>query len=80
MGSYQLLEDSAQETRNSSLSARTVVQQCTHALLQVKPDTADADSEWVEVYLFFFYSLCPFLNIKLPHTLLHIKVVDDMMG
>lgn len=53
IGSYQLLEGSALEQRKNSMSARTVVQQCTHALLQVKPPTSDADSEWVEVFHFY---------------------------
>ncbi|XP_060790016.1 uncharacterized protein LOC132894343 isoform X4 [Neoarius graeffei] len=77
IGSYQLLEDSAQEQRTSSLSARTVVQQCTHALLQVKPQTADADSEWVEIhngiviYVCFYKGATEKIIPKMVNTLLN---------
>ncbi|XP_026789541.3 uncharacterized protein LOC113538579 isoform X1 [Pangasianodon hypophthalmus] len=77
IGSYQLLEDSAQEQRKGSLSARTVVQQCTHALLQVKPQTADADSEWVEIrdgiviYVCFYKGATEKIIPKMVNTLLN---------
>ncbi|KAM9466665.1 uncharacterized protein Hap1MRO34_015705 [Clarias gariepinus] len=77
IGSCQLLEASAVEQRNSGLSARTVVQQCAHALLQVKPQTADADTEWVEVrdgiviYVCFYKGATDKILPKMVNTLLN---------
>lgn len=73
IGSYQLLEGSAREQRNSSLSARTVVQQCTHALLQVNPQTTDTDSEWVEV---FYYLLCQLFTLSFY---VHVYILSQLM-
>lgn len=86
IGSYQLLGDSAQEQRNSRLSARTVVQQCTHALLQVKPQTADADSEWVEIrdgiviYVCFYKGATEKTIPKMVNTLLNATFFPTSTG
>ncbi|KAI5102212.1 putative D-tyrosyl-tRNA(Tyr) deacylase 2 [Silurus meridionalis] len=86
IGSYQLLEESAQEQRISSLSARTVVQQCAHALLQVKPQTTDADSEWVEIhegmviYVCFYKGATEKIIPKMVNTLLNTTFFPVSMG
>uniref|UniRef100_A0AAR2LC30 D-aminoacyl-tRNA deacylase n=1 Tax=Pygocentrus nattereri TaxID=42514 RepID=A0AAR2LC30_PYGNA len=86
-GSRQSPEDLAQERRNYSLSARTVVQQCTHALLQVKPQVAaDADSEWVEIhegmviYVCFYKGATEKIIPKMVNSLLNAKFFPTSNG
>ncbi|XP_047677786.1 D-aminoacyl-tRNA deacylase 2 isoform X2 [Tachysurus fulvidraco] len=86
IGSYQLLEGSALEQRKNSMSARTVVQQCTHALLQVKPQTCDADSEWVEIrdgiviYVCFYKGATEKIIPKMVNTLLNAAFIPVSTG
>ncbi|KAK3537290.1 hypothetical protein QTP70_006981 [Hemibagrus guttatus] len=86
IGSYQLFEGSAREQRNSSLSARTVIQQCTHALLQVNPQTTDTDSEWVEIregiviYVCFFKCATEKVIPKMVNTLLNASFIPVSTG
>ncbi|KAG9268129.1 uncharacterized protein LOC103035568 [Astyanax mexicanus] len=78
--SRQTPEESAQKQKSCSLSARTVIQQCSHALLQVKPQIADADSEWVEIhegmviYVCFYKGATKNIVPKMVNTLLNAKI------
>ncbi|XP_072546578.1 uncharacterized protein [Salminus brasiliensis] len=84
--SRQPPEDLAQKQRNCSLSVRTVVQQCTHALLQVKPQVADADSEWVEIhegmviYVCFYKGATEKIIPKMVNSLLNAKFFPTSNG
>ncbi|XP_066529855.1 uncharacterized protein [Hoplias malabaricus] len=85
-GSSQSPEDFTQERGKYSLRARTVVQQCTHALLQVKSQVEDADSEWVEIhegmviYVCFYKGAMETIIPKMVDTLLNAKFFPSSTG
>ncbi|XP_062863244.1 uncharacterized protein LOC134325113 isoform X2 [Trichomycterus rosablanca] len=86
IGSYRLHEECISERRSCSIGARTVVQQCTHALLQIKPQTSESDSEWVEIrdglviYVSFYKGATEKIIRKMASSLLNAKFIPTSMG
>ncbi|XP_026864650.2 D-aminoacyl-tRNA deacylase 2 isoform X3 [Electrophorus electricus] len=81
-----LPEDLVLERRNCIMSARAVVQQCTHALLQVKPQVPESDSEWVEIregmviYVCFYKCATEKIVPKMVNSLLNVQFFPASSG
>ncbi|XP_062824315.1 D-aminoacyl-tRNA deacylase 2 isoform X1 [Anolis carolinensis] len=62
--------------------ARTVLQQCRHARLQVKPPEQGSEAEWVEIqrgliiYVCFFKGASEEITSKMVNTLLNVKLSE----
>lgn len=52
------LSSSAVFHRSIRLQARTVIQQCSHAKVKIKPAIDGADAQWVEVSVFVALVIC----------------------
>ncbi|XP_076834545.1 D-aminoacyl-tRNA deacylase 2 isoform X2 [Brachyhypopomus gauderio] len=85
-GSRQLYSDSVPEQRNGLMSARAVVQQCAHALLQVKSQVPGSSSEWVEIhggmviYVCFYKGATEKIVPKMVSSLLNTKFFPASSG
>ncbi|KAJ8394266.1 hypothetical protein AAFF_G00048490 [Aldrovandia affinis] len=70
----------------SPVLARTVLQQCVHARLVVKPAEEQAPEEWVEiqrgmvVYICFFKGATEDIVQKMVNSLLHVKLCESDSG
>uniref|UniRef100_A0A8D0C3B6 D-aminoacyl-tRNA deacylase 2 n=1 Tax=Salvator merianae TaxID=96440 RepID=A0A8D0C3B6_SALMN len=66
--------------------ARSVLQQCLHAKLQVKPAEPDSEAEWVEInrglviYICFFKGASEEIIPKMVKTLLNVKLSETESG
>ncbi|XP_006006419.1 D-aminoacyl-tRNA deacylase 2 [Latimeria chalumnae] len=71
---------------NRLVVARTLVQQCLHAKLQVKPPGEQLEAEWVEtqrgmvIYICFFKGANEDLIPKMVSTLLNLKLCETENG
>ncbi|KAL4613051.1 putative D-tyrosyl-tRNA(Tyr) deacylase 2 [Arapaima gigas] len=74
------------ETSVCAPLARTVVQQCLHARLQVKPADQESEAQWVEIERGMVIYVCFFkgaeLNIipKMVNSLLNVKLCEADSG
>ncbi|KAJ8341688.1 hypothetical protein SKAU_G00339790 [Synaphobranchus kaupii] len=72
--------------RVSPVLARTVLQQCVHARLQVKPPEGESQAEWVEIqrgmviYICFFKGATEDIIPKMVNTLLQVKLCEADSG
>ncbi|XP_069494570.1 D-aminoacyl-tRNA deacylase 2 [Ambystoma mexicanum] len=71
---------------DKAVRARTVLQQCLHAKLQVQPPSEDAPAQWVEVgrgmviYVCFFKGAEEEIIPKMVNTLLNVKLCEADSG
>ncbi|XP_010891247.1 D-aminoacyl-tRNA deacylase 2 [Esox lucius] len=69
-----------------SPQARTILQQCLHARLQVKPGDDESEAEWVEInrgmviYVCFFKGAIEDIIPKMVNTLLNLKLCEADSG
>ncbi|KAM6973061.1 D-aminoacyl-tRNA deacylase 2 [Aplochiton taeniatus] len=74
------------EKEGPALLARTVLQQCIHARLQVKPPNEDSEAEWVEIdrgmviYICFFKGAEEEIIPKMVSTLVNLKLCESDSG
>ncbi|XP_056152185.1 D-aminoacyl-tRNA deacylase 2 [Lampris incognitus] len=74
-----------EKTAPSTL-ARTVLQQCLHARLQVRPPDGESEGEWVEIdrgmviYICFFKGATEEILPRMVSTLLNLKLCENDSG
>lgn len=72
--------------KTGAVLARTVLQQCIHASLQVKPADEDSEAEWVEItrgmviYICFFKGATKDVIPKMVSTLLNLRLCEADSG